>query len=458
MAHVPQIHEGILKPGAVKVRRGKQRLVEFPHSSTRATMLMVGAALVAFLIENTPALPYFNEFWHSVHLSFAVGSFSADISLEHFINDFLMALFFLMVGLEIKHEIRAGELTEPRKAVLPIVAAAGGALMPALVYLAVNAGGRYVGGWGVPMANDIAFCLGLLALLGRRVPSGLRAYLSTLTIADDMIAIGVIALFYTQDLSAPWLLAALVPLAVLFAFNRLHIYDLTPYLVVGFALWVCVLFSGVHATLAGVLLALTIPARSEVELDRVSRWVSDHALSIEDRYDPGEPDVAQKEYLREVYSIRRVSSASIPPTIRLENALHAFVYFFVLPLFAFSNAGVVLSGMSFTQIATSPVAVGVFLGLLVGKPLGIFLATWITVRLGFSSLPNGVQWGHIVGVSALGGVGFTMAIFVTNLSFTDPQIAAVAKTSILAASIVAGAIGFLLLRREALDAQRHEEE
>ena len=452
MTQPAQIHEDILKPGAVRVRRGKQRFVEFTHSSTRATMLMVGAALLAFVIENTPALPYFSELWHSVHLAFAVGGFDVTISLEHFINDFLMALFFLMVGLEIKHEIRAGELTEPRKAVLPIVAAAGGALMPALVYLSINAWGPYAGGWGVPMANDIAFCLGLLALLGRRVPSGLRAYLSTLTIADDMIAIGVIALFYTQDLNLPWLLASCVPLALLVVFNRCHIYDLTPYLVVGFALWVCVLLSGVHATLAGVLLALTIPARSEIELDRVSRWFASHAGSIESRYDPGEPDVAQKEYLREVYSLRRVSSASIPPTIRLEKALHTFVYFVVLPLFAFSNASVVLTGMSFGQIVTSPVAIGVFLGLLVGKPAGIFLATWITVRTGVSKLPLGVQWGHIAGVSVLGGVGFTMAIFVTNLSFSDPQTAAVAKTAILAASIVAGAIGFMLLRREALNA------
>ncbi|PJM74363.1 Na+/H+ antiporter NhaA [Bifidobacterium simiarum] len=454
MTSSPQIHEGILEPGVVKVHRGKRRLIEFTHSSTKATLLMVFAALAAFAIENTPALPYFNEFWQSVHLEFSVGSFHANISLEHFINDFLMALFFLMVGLEIKHEMRAGELTEPRKAVLPIVAAAGGALLPALIYLAVNFGGQYAGGWGVPMANDIAFCLGLLALLGRRVPSGLRAYLSTLTIADDMIAIGVIALFYTSDLSLPWLIAALAAFALLIVFNRCHIYDLLPYLAVGFVLWVCMLFSGVHATLAGVMLALAVPARSEIKLDRVGGWFAHRARTAENRYDPGEPDVAQREYLREVYSIRRVSHASIPPTIRLEKRLHTFVYFFVLPLFAFSNAGVVLGGMSFTQIVTSPVAIGVFLGLLVGKPLGIFLSTWVTVKLGVSQLPKGVQWGHIAGVSALGGVGFTMAIFVTNLSFADPQIAAIAKTAILAASIVAGAIGFLILRHEALNAER----
>ena len=180
---------------------------------------------------------------------------------------------------------------------------------------------------------------------------------------------------------------------------------------------------------------------------------SPSARSADDQYDPGEPDVAQREYLREVYSIRRVSRATIPPTIRLEKSLHTFVYFFVLPLFAFSNAGVILSGMSFTQIVTSPVAIGVFFGLLVGKPLGIFISTWITVKMGVSQLPTGVKWGHIAGVSALGGVGFTMAIFVTNLSFADPQIAAIAKTAILAASIVAGAVGFMILRHEALNAE-----
>ncbi|WP_204314005.1 MULTISPECIES: Na+/H+ antiporter NhaA [Bifidobacterium] len=454
MTSSPQIHEGILEPGVINIHKGKRRLIEFTHSSTKATILMVFAALAAFAIENTPALPYFNEFWQSVHLTFSIGAFHANISLEHFINDFLMALFFLMVGLEIKHEIRAGELTEPRKAILPIIAAAGGAILPAIIYLIVNVGGQYAGGWGVPMANDIAFCLGLLALLGRRIPSGLRAYLSTLTIADDMIAIAVIALFYTTKLSLPWLIAALAAYALLIAFNRCHIYDLPPYLIIGFILWVCMLFSGIHATLAGVMLALAIPARSEIRLDRVGGWFAHRVRKAEDRYDPDEPDVAQREYLREVYSIRRVSHATIPPTIRLEKRLHTFVYFFVLPLFAFSNAGVILAGMSFTQVVTSPVAIGVFLGLLVGKPLGIFIATWATVKLGVSQLPKGVKWGHIAGVSALGGVGFTMAIFVTNLSFTDPQVAAVAKTAILAASIIAGALGFLILRHEALNAER----
>lgn len=451
------ITEAILEPEARKQHRRKRKFLEFTHSSTRATMLMVAAALVAFAIENTPALPYFNALWHDVHLGFTIGSFSPEISLGHFINDFLMALFFLMVGLEIKYEMTAGELTEPRKALLPIIAAVGGAIMPALVYLAINTGGDFQNGWGVPISNDIAFCLGLLALLGKRVPLGLRAFLSTLAIADDLIAILVIAVFYTSSLDLVWLVGAFVLFAVLMVLNRKHVYDLAPYLAIGLAMWVCVLFSGVHATLAGVLLALTIPARSEVRLGRVGEWLAEKSSKVEERYDPGEPDIAQKEYLREVDKVRRVSRMTIPPVTRLDNMLYVPVYFVILPLFAFSNAAVVIVGSDPISVVTNPVALGVFFGLLVGKPLGIFLATVITVKTGLSDLPEGVRWGHIVGVSILGGVGFTMAIFVTNLAFTDLATVAVAKAAILAASIVAGIVGFLFLRQEALRADIEEE-
>ena len=446
------ITERIVEPKARKAHRRKRKLLEFTHSSTRATMLMVGAALAAFAIENTPALPYFNSLWHDVHIGFTIGSFSPEMSLGHFINDLLMSLFFLMVGLEIKYEMTAGELTEPRKAILPILAAVGGAIMPAAVYLALNGGGEFQNGWGVPMANDIAFCLGILALLGKRVPSGLRAFLSTATIADDIIAILVIAIFYTSSLDVAWLAGALVLFGALMVLNRLHVYDLAPYLLVGLAMWVCVLFSGVHATLAGVLLALAIPAQSEIRLGHVGEWFAEKGTTVEERYDPGEPDLAQKEYLREVEKIRRVSRMTIPPVTRLDNMLYVPVYFVILPLFAFSNAAVVLVGSDPLSVVTNPVAIGVFCGLLFGKPLGIFLATFLTVKSGLSDLPEGVRWGHIVGVSILGGVGFTMAIFVTNLAFADAATVAVAKAAILAASIIAGIAGFLFLRQEALRA------
>ena len=438
--------ERILEPEVRRHHRRKRKLLEFTHSSTRATMLMLAAAVAAFAIENTPALPYFTEFWHSFELGFWLGDFAPHMTVGHFINDFLMALFFLIVGLEIKFEMTAGELTNPRKALLPIVAAAGGAIMPALVFLSLNAGGPHQQGWGVPMANDIAFCLGILALLGSRVPSGLRSYLSTLTIADDMIAILVIAVFYTADLDVAWLVGGLALFALTLAFNRLHIHDLWPYLLVGLGMWVCFLLSGVHATIAGVLLALAIPARSQVKLERAPGWFAARARRADERYDPGEPDIVQKEYLAEVNEIGRVSRLSIPPITRLDYRLHVPVYFFILPLFAFSNASVVLTGMDPLEIVTNPVTIGVFCGLLFGKPLGIFLATWATVKLKLSDLPQGVNWGHIAGVAVLGGVGFTMAIFVTNLAFVDEAMVAMAKAAILAASLVAGIAGFLILR------------
>ena len=371
--------ERILEPEVRRHHRRKRKLLEFTHSSTRATMLMLAAAVAALVIENTPVLPYFAEFWHTFDIGISLGDFAPRLSLEHFINDFLMAIFFLLVGLEIKFEMTAGELKNPRKALLPILGAAGGAIVPALVYTAVNVGSGFEQGWGVPMANDIAFCLGILALLGSRIPAGLRSFLSTLTIA-------------------------------------------------------------------GVLLALAIPARSQVKLDRAPGWFAARARRADDRYDPGEPDIVQKEYLSEVAEIGRVSRLSIPPITRLDHRLHIPVYFFILPLFAFSNASVVLTGMDLLSIVTNPVTIGVFCGLLFGKPLGIFLATWLTVKLKLSDLPQGVNWGHIGGVSVLGGVGFTMAIFVTNLAFVDPNMIAMAKAAILAASLIAGIAGFFILR------------
>lgn len=429
--------------------RRKMRLIEFTHSSTRATVLMVAAALVALFIENVPFLPALADFWHDAHVGFTVGGFTAQMSVGHFVNDFLMACFFLLVGLEIKREMVAGELVEPRKALLPVVAAFGGATVPALIYLGITAGSGYTSGWGVPMASDIAFCLGILALLGKGVPAGLRVFLSTLAIADDMIAIVVIAVFYTSDLQVGWLLGAFALFAVALVLNRLHLYDLTLYLVVGVAMWVCFLFSGVHATLAGVLLAFAIPVRAQADLDRVGPWLAEKARQAEGSYDPGEPDIAQKEQLHEMAHIRRVSRMSIPPAVRLETYLHTPVYFFILPLFAFSNAAVAVAGTDVLATVAHPVSLGVFCGLVLGKPIGIFLTTFAVVKLRLSELPSGVRWGHVAGAAVLGGVGFTMAIFVANLSFADAATVGMAKVAILAASLVAGVAGFLVLRRQA---------
>lgn len=434
----------------VQPRQARRRkALEFTHSSTRSTMIMLAATIAALFFANTPFLPAVQDIWESLYLGFSFDTATMHISLGHFINDFLMALFFLLVGLEIKFEMTAGDLTNPRQAILPIAAAFGGAIIPAIFYLAINGGTEFSHGWGVPMANDIAFCLGILAVLGSRVPLGLRAFLSTLTIVDDMIAICVIAIFYTANLKLTWLLGGILCFALLVFNNRRHVYELTSYLIIGFVMWICFYNSGVHATLAGVLLAFTIPAKSQANLRNVNRWFKEKARSAEERYDPGEPDIVQKEYLDEVGNIERVSRMSIPPITRLDHILHTPVYFFILPIFAFANAGIELIGTDLASIFTHPVTLGVFFGLLIGKPLGIFLTTFVITKLKISDLPAGVTWGHVLGVSVLGGVGFTMAMFVANLSFTDPSITIMAKAAIIAASTIAGILGFLLLRREA---------
>ena len=320
--------ERILEPEVRRHHRRKRKLLEFTHSSTRATMLMLAAAVAALVIENTPVLPYFAEFWHTFDIGISLGDFAPRLSLEHFINDFLMAIFFLLVGLEIKFEMTAGELKNPRKALLPILGAAGGAIVPALVYTAVNVGSGFEQGWGVPMANDIAFCLGILALLGSRIPAGLRSFLSTLTIADDIIAIMVIAVFYTANLDVTWLAGGLGLFAVLIVFNRLHIYDLLPYIVVGLGMWVCFLMSGVHATIAGVLLALH-PRALAGEARSCSRLVCrPRAPRRTIATTPAEPDIVQKEYLSRWQKDRPRVAPVHPPITRLDHRLHIPVYFF----------------------------------------------------------------------------------------------------------------------------------
>ena len=439
--------EPILEPAVRKIHRGKRKLLEFTHSSTRSTIIMVSAALLAIVLENIPGLPSLYTFWHGFHVHIEVGLFDLNLSIGHLINDFLMAFFFLVVGLEIKYEMTAGELRNPRKIVLPVFAALGGVVVPALTYLAFNLGSGYEGGWGVPTANDIAFCLGILALLGKRVPVGLRAFLATATIADDIIAIAVIAIFYSANLDVLWLGVGIACFGVLLLLNKLHVYDLAPYLVIGLVMWTCFLFSGVHATLAGVLLAFAIPAKSEVQLPKVDTWLKDRAQKAGAFYDPGRPDVAQQEYLAEVKHINRVSRMTIPPLTRLEARLHIPVFFLIMPLFAFANAAIPIIGVDPVSIATSTVALGVFFGLLLGKPVGIFLASWLAIKLKLSKLPDGVNWGHMLGSALLGGVGFTMVIFIANLAFSDPAIISYAKTAIILASLICGLLGFLVLRR-----------
>lgn len=415
----------------------------FMHQATSGAIVLLAATVTALIIANSPLGPAYEEFWHE-HAGFFVIDFTFDQSLKHWVDDALMALFFFVVGLEIKREFLVGELSTFRGATLPVVAAIGGMVAPAGIYLALNAGGPNSAGWAVPMATDIAFALGVLALLGSRVPNRLKVYLSALAIADDIGAIVVIAVVYTSGVSTTWLALALIPLAMLVLMNRAGVDEPLWYLGVASVLWFCILNSGVHATIAGVIAAFAIPATAKLapsEFTDVCRLKIDE---IEHLDVPGAHTLEDDSQQKLALQIRDAAIRSTAPLQRLEFGLHPVTSFLVLPLFALANANIRIVGTG--DFGVHAVGLGVFLGLVVGKPLGITLASLIAVKLGLSSLPSGVTWKHVIGAGMLGGVGFTMSLFVANLAFRIAGVETEAKIMILAASLVAGVMGYTWLR------------
>ncbi len=433
-------------PQVSRRRAAGARLSHLGHSTSFAAAVMLAAALVSLVVANTPAHGAFAAFWHA-EVTLGLGAATVGISLGHVVNDVLMAVFFLLVGLEIKYELVAGELRDPRAAALPVIAALGGALVPMGIYLAINAGLPTAGGWGVPMATDIAFALGVLALLGSRVPPGLKVFLSTLAVADDIIAIVVIALFYGHAPDLRMLVLAAVVVVALVALSRAHVYALAPYLALGCVLWVLVYLSGVHATIAGVLLALTIPCRTHVDAPSFADWARDRVEHARGHLDPRAAIVGQQEFLDAVHELEGVAHHVSPPATRLARALHPWVYFAILPLFALANADVSLAGLDVSDAATVAAFAGIAAGLVVGKPVGVMLTSLVLVKAGVAELPRGVRWAHMLGAGLLAGVGFTMAIFVANLAYVDAAYVTAAKAGILGASLVAGIVGYLTLRR-----------
>ena len=427
----------------------KVKLLQFTHSATKAAAVMLLAAIVSLAIANSGLHEPFLELVHT-KLGIVVGDWRLIMSAGHFINDLLMALFFLLVGLEIKYEMTVGELTNVRNAVLPILAACGGVLVPVLIFVLFNLGSpETIGGWGVPTATDIAFALGIMSLLGDRIPNGIKVFLSTLAVADDIIAILVIAVFYGHTPDFAWLAGAGVILALLLFLNHKHVYALSPYLALGTVLWFCVYQSGVHSTIAGVLVAFAIPSGSQINLHNFGAWSRNAIKKLSHAYNPDEHILAQKDYLHGVSALTSVASKVTPPAVKIEHGLYPWVYFLFLPLFALTNADVSLAGANLAEILSSPVFLGVFLGLVVGKPAGILLFSLMVVKTRLAPLPAGVTWRHMIGAAVLGGVGFTMAIFVSNLAFSVEAYVAAAKLAILIASLCAGVIGFLLLYLEA---------
>jgi NhaA family Na+:H+ antiporter len=414
---------------------------EFLHQGASGSIVLLVATVAAVAVANSPFAASFNGFLHTdIGLSFGTYGFAQ--SVQHWVDDALMALFFFVVGLEIKREVIVGELSSLRGALLPICAALGGMLVPAAIYLALNAGGGGAAGWGVPMATDIAFALGVLALLGSRVPSGLKVFLAALAIADDIGAILVIAVFYTEQVHGVWLAFALFPLAALIAMNRRRVEEPLAYLAVGTVLWFAFLSSGIHATIAGVIAAFTIPAAARLrplEFTEVGRVRLEDIEAIDV---PGAHTLEDNRQQKYALEIQQAALHSVAPLQRLERAVHPFATFVVLPAFALANAGTPFPGAGLG----SAVALGIVLGLVVGKLAGVSLATWLAVRTGIADLPAGVGWRHVVGAGALAGIGFTMSLFVANLAFDTAVESAQAKSAIFVASIVAGLLGYALLR------------
>lgn len=415
------------------------------ENGTIAAAVMVVAAIAAVICANSDAYEAIHHIlMEPIHVG--IGSHTMAISIEVFVNDFLMAIFFLLVGIELKYEMTVGELRHPRQALLPMLAAVGGVVVPATIYMLLNRGSGSAQGWAIPMATDIAFALGVLSLLGNRVPAGVRVFFSTLAIADDLISIAAIALFYGQAPDLMWLLAAAVVTASLFMLNKTQHYRLAPYLVGGFVLWVCLFKSGVHATLAGVIVAFAIPARSGIRLDNLTDWLRGYMPDLVDSYDEDAHILGQHDFTHATLGAERVMHRVSPPLVRLERKISTPVNFIILPLFAFVNAQVRLVGVDVVRLALDPVSMGTYFGMLLGKPIGIVGVTFLLVKLGIAELPSRVTWRHIVGVGILGGIGFTMSILISGLAFpAEPFEMLAAKAAILAGSVSAAVIGMIYM-------------
>ncbi len=417
---------------------------DFAHKQSSGGVLLIAATLVALVWANSPWGESYAALWHT-KLTVGVGDTSISKDLTHWINDGLMAVFFLVVGLEIKREVLVGELSSVRNAALPVAAALGGAVVPAVIYVSINAGTEGSAGWGIPMATDIAFALGVLALLGERAPVSLKVFLTALAIVDDIVAVLVIALFYTSEISWGALGVGAAFLAALVAANLIGVGRTLVYAVLGVGLWLCFLLSGVHATIAGVLLAFTVPAVSFINpgafLDR-SRYILER---FERAGEKGGSVLCNEERQAALHALNHATYKLEPPLHELEHTLHPWVVFAIMPLFALANAGVSLGG-GVAEALTSPIALGIVAGLVLGKQLGITLFAWLAVKSGVSELPTGIGWRHVYGAAWLAGIGFTMSLFISDLAFADGSLVEAAKLGILVASLVAGVVGWTILR------------
>ena len=420
------------------------------HYHINGGILLMVIVLLAMLVANSPWSEAYLNFWDKrVYLQ--VGDFNLfnhhghPMTLMTFINDVLMTIFFFSVGLEIKREILVGELSSFRQALLPIIAACGGMLLPVIIYYMITKGTQAENGLAIPMATDIAFSLGVLCLFGKRVPISLKIFLTAFAVVDDIGGILVIALFYTSHLDPTWLIYAGTALSVLCAGNRMGVHNHWFYIVVGFVLWYCFLQSGIHATIAGVVAAFTVPATPHLHTGKYINYIKQNIEEF-----PGntckKDIILNKEQINALKCIESASDRVISPLQSLEDNLHALVNYVVIPLFAFANAGIVLTSEYGGQLEIGILTWAVTIGLIIGKFAGIYLFTWITIKSRLSTLVNGMTWSNLAGISLLGGIGFTVSLFIANLSFgNDAEMLGQAKLGVLFGTAIAGILGYIVL-------------
>jgi NhaA family Na+:H+ antiporter len=417
----------------------------FFQTEASSGVVLIACTLIALIAANSPLSARYLGLWQTP-LGIGAGELELSKPLTVWINEGLMAIFFFVVGLEIKREVVAGELASWKRAALPAAAALGGMVIPATIYTLVNLGGSGLSGWGITMATDIAFALGVLALLGSRIPTALKVFLASLAIVDDIGAVLVIAVFYTSMIAWSYLGAAAVCVLALVFANRLGVRHPVIYAFLGVALWISLLPSGVHATIAGIVVALTIPARGVIDSEEFGARSQTLVDEFRQAGYSGPQMMTNERQQSALYALERAAEQFQVPSQRLEHALHPWVVYVIVPVFALANAGVVLThgvaGAVFDRIT-----LGIVLALTVGKPLGITAFSWLAARLGLGVLPRGLTWRHIVGMSCLGGIGFTMSLFIADLAFAEHGALALAKIGILAGSLIAGCAGWLLLRR-----------
>ncbi|HRN26118.1 MAG: Na+/H+ antiporter NhaA [Ignavibacteriaceae bacterium] len=417
---------------------------EFLHQEASGGILLIIATVIALAWANSPFADSYHSLWHT-YFTIDLAGMSLKYSLHHWINDGLMVIFFFVVGLEIKRELFVGELSSAKKAALPIAAALGGMVFPALIYFFFNSGTEASSGWGIPMATDIAFVVGILALLGKRVPLSLKIFILALAIVDDLGAVLVIAFFYTSNISFTSLIIAGGLIVLLIALNKMGVRNLLIYTFVGIVLWLAFLKSGVHATVAGVLLAFTIPVSSRINTKKFKNETENLLKDFDNAGEHGEDVLTNSERLTIIDHIENNCEKILTPLQRFEQGLHPWVSFLIMPVFALANAGVTI-GAGFSSALTHSVSLGIIFGLFIGKQIGIFGFSYLAVKLKIASVPEGVSWKKIYAASIIAGIGFTMSLFIANLAFDSEELLNIAKVGILSASLISGIIGFLILK------------